>query len=275
MKPTDRLKSFARNIAALNVPLYAGNAGFFLLLSIFPLIALLLSLMQHLPISREGLFEMLQPAAPAALLPFFQLLIDDIFDGISSFGTSIFNAVAALWASSTGLHSIMQGLNRACGVPETRPWLKRRALCLLYTLLLLLALVLTLVLHGFGQQILVFLEHIDAPIIHFFIKLLDYLNLYSAIFLTLLFAALYLALPNCKNRVGEVLPGAFCAALAWIIFSNGFSYYVNSYSQFSVFYGSIGTILLTMLWLFFCLSILFFGAYLNYLLFRSRKSEES
>ena len=274
MKLPDRLKNFARNIAALNVPLYAGNAGFFLLLSIFPLIALLLSLVQYLPLSRDLLFDLLEPAAPAALLPFFHLLVDDIFDGISSFGASIFNAAAALWAASTGLHSIMQGLNRACGAQETRPWLKRRALCLLYTLGLLLALALTLLLHGYGQQILTLLERTDAPVIHFFVKLLDYLNLYSAILLTLLFAALYLALPNCKYRVGEVLPGALCAALAWILFSNGFSYYVNYYSQFSVFYGSISTILLTMLWLFFCLSILFYGAYLNYLLFR-KKAEEA
>ncbi len=273
MKLPDRLDRTLRGIASLSVPIYAGNASFFLLLSIFPLIALLLSLLQYLPLTQDDLFELLEPVAPAALLPFFQLLVEDVFSGISSFGASIFNAIAALWAASTGVYTILKGLNRVYNARETRSYLARRALCLVFTLALLVALVFTLVLHGYGQQILALLQKSDVPVLQFFASVMDYLNIYSAILLTLLFAALYLALPNCKNRVGEVLPGAFCAALVWILFSVAFSYYVNNHNHYSVFYGSVSTILLTMLWLYFCLSILFYGAYLNYLLFRRSTQE--
>lgn len=275
MKLPDRVRREAQQLSALSVPIYAGNASFFLLLSIFPLAALLLSLLQHLPQTQDDLFALLSPAVPAVLLPFFHYLMDDVFSGLGSFGASIFNAVAALWASSKGLYSLQKGLNRVYRVRETRSYFAQRALCLLFTVVLIAALIFTLALNGFNTQILTLLESSRLPVLQFLASAMKFLDLYSAILLTLFFAALYLVLPNRRTRVGEVLPGAMGAALAWILFSAIFSYYVNRYNHYSTFYGSISTILLTMLWLYFCLSILFYGAYLNYLLFVRGSGEDA
>ena len=100
------------------------------------------------------------------------------------------------------------------------------------------------------------------------------MHLYSLVLLTVFFAALYLFLPNRRERFLYVLPGALAAAAAWLGFSAAFSAYVNHSNHYSALYGSLSTILLTMIWLYVCLSILFYGAYLNQLLSRVWKRRE-
>ena len=99
-------------------------------------------------------------------------------------------------------------------------------------------------------------------------------SLRTKVLLTVFFAALYLFLPNRRERFLYVLPGALAAAAAWLGFSAAFSAYVNHSNHYSALYGSLSTILLTMIWLYVCLSILFYGAYLNQLLSRVWKRRE-
>ncbi len=237
----------------MRISLYAANAAFFLLLSCFPLSSLLLTLLRHLPVTQQDLFALLQPLLPAALLPFLQESAREI----SSHGlvrVISFNVVTTLWASSKGLHSLIFGLNRVNHVTETRGYFKRRLLCLGYTLLLLIALLLTLLVHVFSRRLLNRLG-VGVP-------------LFAAAVLTAFISVLYLVLPNCKTPLRNVIPGAACAAAAWLVFSFLFSYYVNHYSAQTIPGSSLTAVLLGTLWLYFCIAILLCGAYLNRLIFR-------
>ncbi len=240
----------------MHISLYAANAAFFLLLSCFPLSSLLLTLLHYLPVTQQDLFALLEPLLPSALLPFLQESASDI----SAYGlVSIisFNIITTLWASSKGLHSLIFGLNRVNHVTETRGYFKRRILCLGYTFLLLIALLLTLLLHVFGKRLLARLG------VHLFRSL----PLFAAILLTAFISALYLALPNRKTPFRQVIPGAASAAAAWLVFSFLFSCYVNYFSM-RTFPSTLTAVLLGTLWLYFCMAILLCGAYLNRLIFR-------
>lgn len=125
-------------------------------------------------------------------------------------------------------------------------------------------------LHVFGQELLTLFSIGDGTLRLLMQELMDYLHLYSVFLLTVLFTALYLVLPNRRTRPILVMPGALAAALAWMLFSGGFSYYVNHIQDYSAIYGSLSTVILTMLWLYFCMSILFYGDYFNRLLFRHK-----
>ena len=79
---------------------------------------------------------------------------------------------------------------------------------------------------------------------------------------------MYLALPDRRQRLSAVFPGALAAAGAWLLFSALFSVYVNHFAKGLALYGSLTTMVLTMLWVYACVSIVFYGAFLNRLLLR-------
>jgi len=80
------------------------------------------------------------------------------------------------------------------------------------------------------------------------------------------FCAMFMALPNRKNSLRSSIPGALLASTGWLIFSDLFSIYVKHFSNYSNIYGSVYALALSMLWLYFCLSIVFYGGALNRLL---------
>lgn len=269
MKLPDKISRIIHELVPLQIPIYSGNASFFLLLSFFPLAILLLALLQYLPVTQTDLLSLIELIVPQALLPFFSDLIQSLTPVHTATVIPV-SAIAALWSASRGLHSLMNGLNTVEQARETRSYLHRRALCAFYTLLMVVALLLTLLLHVFGQQLLA-LTSIGSSSLHIIVStLLKNLHLYSFVLLSALFTVLYLVLPNRRTRTVLVMPGAAAAAMAWMIFSTAFSYYVSHIKDYSAIYGSLTTVILTMLWLYFCISILFYGAYLNRLLFRHK-----
>lgn len=267
MRLSKSIRRIADELPRMQIPMCAGNASFFLILSLFPLAILLLTILQYIPVTQADLLELIERVVPQTLWPFFDYLTNDLYAG-QSFALLSFSIIATLWSASSGLHSILYGLNNVAGAKETRPWLTRRLLCMLYTLLTLVALIVTLMMNVFGKRILAFLELHSLGLYSTLEVLLRHMHLYSLALLTVFFAALYLFLPNRRQHFLKVLPGALAAAAAWLLFSAGFSLYVNYSGKYSALYGSLSTILLTMLWLYICMSILFYGAYLNELLSR-------
>ena len=94
------------------------------------------------------------------------------------------------------------------------------------------------------------------------------------VLLTALFTGVFLALPDKRQRFVHVLPGAAGAACAWVIYSEIYSWYVNHIAKASALYGSLSVLLLMLLWLYACISILFYGALLNHALFDWKKKKE-
>ena len=94
------------------------------------------------------------------------------------------------------------------------------------------------------------------------------------VLLTALFTGVFLALPDKRQRFVHVLPGAAGAACAWVIYSEIYSWYVNHIAKASALYGSLSVLLLMLLWLYACISILFYGALLNHALFDWKEEKE-
>ena len=135
-------------------------------------------------------------------------------------------------------------------------------------------LLLTLGLYVGGQALLRFLTGRGFSLAAVLEPVLRHLHLVSLVLLTALFTGIFLALPDKRQRFVHVLPGAAGAACAWVIFSELYSWYVNHIARASALYGSLSVLLLMLLWLYACLSILFYGALLNHLLFDRPEPEE-
>ena len=140
-----KLKQLVSHLGRQNVPLYAGNASFFLILAIFPSLVLLLVLMRYTGLQVETFTELMEDVVPGSLMPVVNRLVRSAY--VNSSGTLLsVSAIAALWSSSRGMYSFVVGLNAINRVKEDRGYLRTRLLSVAYTFAFLLVLVLTLVL---------------------------------------------------------------------------------------------------------------------------------
>ena len=251
-----------RSVAALKIPLHAANAGFFIVLSVFPALLLMLSLLRYTRLEVGDLLELLSSILPEALWDTAEELIISIYQSTSASVVGV-SAVTALWSASRGIHGLLGGLNAVYGVTETRGYFYARAISLLYTFAFLVVMLLTLGLHVFGSGLIGFLTMIDNPVLIFLVDLIDLRFFLLLILQTLVFTLMFMALPDKPNRFGESLPGGLLASTGWLIFSDLYSIYVENFSAYANVYGSVYAVALSMLWLYCCLSILFYGGVLN------------
>lgn len=251
-----------RRLAALELGVYAANASFFILLSLFPGMMLLIGLLQYTPLTAEDLLAALAPLFPAALQPLLDYMTQELFV-TNSVALVSFSAVLALWTASKGAVSLLRGLNRVYRLRERRGWLRVRLRCTVFTLLLLAALLMTASLHLFGQRLAAQLAASEDPLLRFLGGLLRMKYWLMALLLSGLFSLIYALLPEHAGARRPTLPGAAVAAVGWEVFSALFSSYVLRFGHYSLYYGSLSVIALTMLWLYVCMLILFLGAVLN------------
>ena len=139
-----RIGPLARRVAAMQIPVYAGNASFFLLLSVFPVVSLLLSLLPYTPLTLDHLLAFCEEFAPDWTLRALEFFVRTLYASSSAAIISA-SAVLTLWSASKGMLSLLYGLDAVAEVRETRGYVQRRLLCVLYTVGMLLALLLTLV----------------------------------------------------------------------------------------------------------------------------------
>lgn len=260
--------ALARSFSKMEIPDHAAYTCYFMVLSVFPALLLLLSALRYTELQAEDLMEFLEGVVPAALMPYAERLIGNTYDHASMAMVSV-SAAAALWSSSRGIYGIVRGLNQIYGVQEDRGYLYTRGISVVYTFLLLIVLILTLVVHVFGRMILDgFVSGETADILSGVIDLRIFLLLGIQ---SLLFTAMYMVLPNRRNSFRGSLPGAVAASGGWLAFSDLYSMYVEHFSGYSGIYGPIYGVALSMLWLYFCISILFYGGALNRFLAERRK----
>lgn len=257
-----RLLDLGRKIARLHIPMYASQASFFLALSVFPTLVLLMGLLRYTSLDVQDLTEMLHGILPTALMPAAQRLIQNTYESTGGTILSI-SAITALWSASRGMHGLRAGLNAICGVEENRGYLYTRLISVVYTVLFILTLLLTLILHVFGTSLLNWLPLTESPLFAFIESIIDLRFFLLLALQTGLFTAMFAALPNRRSRPTQVFPGAVLAALGWLIFSQLYSVYVEKFATLSNAFGSVYAVALSLLWLYFCICIVFYGCTLN------------
>jgi len=259
-----------RAVQALQVPLHAANACYFIVLAVFPALLLLLSLLRYTPLAVERLAEMLYGVFPEALAVGAEELILLTYDNTTGTVVGV-SAVTALWSASRGLYGVLTGLNAIYGVSEHRGYFHTRFLSVMYMFAFLLLLLLTLGLHVFSGELAALLERAAHPGLLFLGKIINFRFWVLLSLQTAFFTALFMVLPDGKNGLKESLPGAVLAAAGWQIFSDLYSVYVEHFTPLSSVYGSVYAVALSMLWLYCCMSIVFYGGALNVLLKKRKK----
>ena len=204
---------------------------------------------------------MLTGFLPGALAEGAEELILLTYDNTSGITLGL-SVVTTLWSAGRGIYGIITGLNAVYETEETRGYLQIRFLSVVYTFLFLLVLILTLGLHVFGTKLLALLQRILRGIP----AIIDLRFVLLLVLQTGIFTVMYMVLPGRKNRFGDSLPGALLASSGWLVFSDLYSIYVEHFAHLSNVYGSVYAVALSLLWLYCCMAILFYGGALNRLL---------
>lgn len=252
----------------MQIPLHSAYTCFFLILSLFPGLLLLLGLLRYTDLGPRELMGLLETVIPESLLPTAQALIENSYRHSSGTVVTV-SVLGTLYSASRGMFGILGGLDAIAPPPHQHGYLKRRGISILYNVSFLLVLLLSLMLYLGGLALADFLLMTTNPLL---MALLSRLDLRSALLLTLqtvLFAAMYALLPGRRHSLRKCLPGAAMASVLWLLFSWLFSVYVEHFTGYTNIYGSIYALALGMLWLYFCITIFFYGAAWNQ--YRNRK----
>lgn len=253
--------ALARFASKQHVSTHAAHASYFIVLAVFPSLLLLLGLLRYTGLEVESLLQVLQEGIPEALMPILQQLIYSAYYSTSGAVVSV-SAVTALWSASRGVFGLLSGLNAIYGVRENRGYFYTRTVSVLYTFGLLVVLQLTLLFHVFGTAILEAAPNREG--FWYYLAELIHLRFFILFGLqTVLFTAIFMVLPNRKNSFMDSLPGALLSSVGWLVFSDLYSIYVESFVGYANVYGSVYAVALSMLWLYCCISIVFYGGVLN------------
>lgn len=235
---------------------------YYVILAFFPFLIFLLTIVGLTPISTEDVWGQLALVLPESSYKAVNDIMNEIFENRNEALLS-FSMIGTLWAASNGLSAMIKGLNKAYDEPETRPFWKLKGLAVLFTVGLALIMLLTFGLlvfgHVIGVQLFKFLGYPDDfellwGLIKFVIPLTAML---------MGFALLYWVAPNRRLRFKSVIPGAVFASLGWIAISLLFSFYVSHFGNFAKSYGSLGGIIVLLVWLYFSCIIILIGGEVN------------
>lgn len=262
------IKIFQEKCRRDNIGAFAAQSAFFVLLSLIPFLMVFSSMLQYTMVSEATLLRFVNELVPEYIAPFVISVIHEVYN--KSAGIVSATAAAAIWSAAKGIQHLAAGFNAVYGVNETRNLLVRRFWAVVYTLVFMIAIAAALALLVFGN----ILRKILTGYVPFFAQAADLLfqlrGLIMLAGLSCVFTALFRTLPNHRGITEHKLtlknqfPGAVLCAVFWYLLSAAISVYLDYFNGFSM-YGSLTTIVLVMLWLYFGMYIMMLCAEINML----------
>ena len=269
-------KQFVRDLyqAIIDDNVFSGAAalGFYLTLAIFPAIIAIMSVIPYLPIAKvdQAIMDLLGQALPAEAFEMVSRVVNQALSERRGRLLS-FSLLLTLWAASTGMYAIMKQLNITYDVKEARSFVRARAtalgLSLLFGVLVLGAFSLV-VLGGIIQDWIGNRFGFTGALLTFF-AVFRWVIIVAALLLGL--AIIYRFAPNVERTFALLTPGSVFGVTMLIVSSLGFSFYTRNFAAYGAIYGSIGAVIILMLWLYIAGLVILVGSEINGLLERARR----
>lgn len=249
-----------RDMEKSHVGAYAAQSAYFIILSFLPLIIMVLSLIQYTGIGKGELYGLIHNFIPLGFQSWLIGITDEMYS--HTVATISVSAVVTAWSAGKSFMALNRGMNSICKVEKNPNYILMRLRGAVFAMMFVVLIVATLLMVVFGNSIHdLFAKYFPFLAIFTRIILSFRMVLLLALFIGF-FALLYKVLPNRKAGYWEQLPGALFAALAWYLFSFGFSIYIQYGNAFNM-YGSLTTLVLLMFWLYFVMYIVLIGLELN------------
>lgn len=246
-------------------------------LAVFPSLIFLFTIIPFVPIEnfQVSLMELIHDFLPKSAFETVKETVEDIVTrpngGLLSIGF-----ILTLYFATNGINSLMEAFNNTFHTIETRGWILQRLISTLLVFILSVLLIIAIGLMTFGTLLLTFLLPgwiLQSTFYLLLIQVLQWMVILMALFFAISF--IYYLAPAKKRHFRFISPGGSLATLLIIITTLGFNFYVDNFSKYNILYGSIGTLLIVLLWIYFNSFSLLIGFELNASIFNARKEEKS
>lgn len=261
-------KQLLKKINEHRVTGLAAEQAYYYLFSLFPMIILLLSILPYLSINSETALDFLNDLAPSQITDLIQDTIITILNERNN-GLLTLGIIGTIWSASNGVNAFINSMNIAFEIKETRNYLTTHLLSILLTFGVIFALIISLALPVFGNIIFDLAGHF-LPLSQSFQSFFNVARWgIAGIVVPTVISCLYHFAPNIHLPFKQVFAGAITATILWLILSFGFSIYVNNFANYSATYGSLGGVIVLILWLYLTGLSLIIGGEINAILYRN------
>jgi len=267
------VKAIAKMVSERRVTTYAAAADYHLMIAIPPAVMLMISLVRYLPVTEEELLKLLSDNVPEGVYNVIESILSSVFN--SSGTVTVITAVLMLISASGAMRSLMKGIYEVYGAKRKEPFLIFAGKAVIYTVVLLAMIIVSLVVLVYGAQLLEYLRE-RVPNQSFIDSLITILKdtryIIWGIILVFVFMIFYHFLPAEKPKFLSQFPGAAACSVSWGIFSWEYSIYVTVSDKFGA-YGILGTVMIVMMWMYYCLMFFLIGGCINvYAASRAKKT---
>ena len=254
------VRNFQKLTAETNISAHASGTAFFIFLSLIPMMMILCGLLPHATFWQNNQVNISQAVIPEKVYVFLLGLASN-YQGNPMTLLSV-SAVVAIWSASKGILAIIRGLNHVYHIEESRNYVLLRLKAFFYTIFLLAAIILSIGVIGMGNQLIDLLCSLGEDYFPIWKWFRIIRHILVAFMISVVFCVMYCFLPNNHLTWREHYTGAVFTAVFWTVYSFFFSIYIDYMGGFSM-YGSLTTVVIVMIWLYFCMYIFFCGALVN------------
>ena len=240
----------------------AAQVAFYFSFALFPLLLFLMSLLGIILNDKQDLqnqlFLLLSQVMPESAFELVDKTLKEVTANATG-GKLTFGILITLWSASAGVDNMRGTLNEVYNLKETRSWIKAKGTSLLLTIAIGILILLALGFVVYGSQFLDTILPIDSQYV---LGLLGWIA--TLVLVLFAFALLYNFLPNHQPFQWKwITPGAIVGVLLWIAASAGFKLYLNYFNTYAATYGSLGAVIILMLWLYLSALVILIGGAIN------------
>jgi len=243
----------------------ASSLAYSFMLAIFPGIIFLFTLIPFIPIKgfQDQLLNLIALVLPNNAFDAFETTLKDIVKNQNK-GLLSFGFISALFFATNGVKNLMKAFNKSSLIVETRSWLKQRLIALILTVIICFSIIICISAMALGEVLLTYIKnelHIKDRFAVYAIQLSRWAILAILYFITI--SILYRYGPSNAKKWKLFSAGSWLATILAFLTFWGFSFYINNFGSYNKVYGSIGTLIVVMIWLYLNSLILLIGFELN------------
>lgn len=261
-------RSMADNFAGVGAQM-----SYYFILAFFPFLIFLIALLSYTNITSEAFLGNLSGYLPSDV---YTIVREAIKNTVNSRSTTLLSvgAFTTIWVASNGIEALTYGINSAYDLEETRPYWKLKLLNIAFTFALstVYSFSLTMVVLGGGVAKKIFGYFQISGMLVYLWSVSRFVVPFVTIFIV--FLIIYNYLPVKRIGLKKIIPGAIFATVGWIAISQLFSWYIENFGSLAQAYGSLGSIIILLLWLYWCGITIMIGAELNASLYYFRGSKK-
>ena len=270
----DAVDEFFSGMGSRRLTTYSSSCAYYLFMSLVPVIMLLVSVLQYTPLTRDVVLEAVADYVPDSLYEIVYFIVTSIYNG-GRVALTV-SILLTLWSASACMKALLRGMDSVYDAERKEDYIRFSLRACFYMIIFVFILMLSFFVMVYGGKILDYIEQ-SMPVNHsldFLFTLAKYLRFVIILaLLALVFCLLYKWMPARRLKFRRQLPGAVFSSVAWASFSFIFSFYVSLSDRFGA-YGYIGTIMVAMIWIFYCFYFLLLGGFINHYIEMKRAEPE-